>query len=381
MAIENALLFERSDTRLQAQTRRLEALMQSMQDGLILTDLADRVQYVNPRALALTALEREALQGKTLEQALTRFLEQTPTPETARSELQQLIHGQRQTCEITLEKNSQLRHLRVESFTVQEEDTSLGRGVMLRDVTSDREVDRMKSSLISTVSHELRTPLASIKGYTSTLLAEDVNWNPEAQREFLNIILQEADSLTELVNNLLDLSRLEAGSLRLAYAPCSLPQVIAQAARRAGMTEQSHFRVNLPPQLPPLLADPARLETILRNLLENALKHAGESAHIGLRVRVREGFFRFEVCDDGPGIPPPARSRVFERFYQAEAGLTRAGGAGLGLAICMGLVGAHGGEIWLEHPARGLRVCFTIPAPGGTIEEETYESDDSPCGG
>ena len=267
-------------------------------------------------------------------------------------------------------------HLRLEVFNVNDEDGSpIGRGVFFHDITADRELDRMRSSLVSTVSHELRTPLAAIKGYVSTMLAEDVEWDRTAQHEFLTIISDESDRLTNLVNNLLDLSRIEAGSLKLSPEEFDLNAIIQRAAKEARLSPKNKLEVKLAPRLPVFHADPLRFESILRNLLENAVKYAGEEAEIKVEVTKQNGEFLFRVSDTGPGIPASESQRVFDSFYRVDDSLTRlASGAGLGLTICQGLVRAHGGRIWSEPQEAGACIAFTIPAKPRSVSAACRKS-------
>lgn len=220
----------------------------------------------------------------------------------------------------------------------------------------------MKSSLISTVSHELRTPLAAIKGYATTLLAEDVKWDPKTQWEFLTIISNETDRLSDLVNDLLDMSRIEAGNLIVSRVECDLKELVYRAAERSHPRPGDRLIVQLPEGLPTFSADPKRIEAVLRNLIENAVKYAGESSPILVSANHNGNNLVVRVEDEGPGIPLDESERIFESFYRVENGLNRsAPGAGIGLAICQGFVRAHGGEIWLEPGAQGASVVFTLP--------------------
>jgi len=255
------------------------------------------------------------------------------------------------------------QHLRLQVFDVTDNrNLPIGRGQIWHDITADRELDAMKTSLISTVSHELRTPLASIKGYATTLLAEDVQWDTQAQREFLQIISQETDRLSELVNDLLDLSRIEAGNLSVNRSQCSLAEVIERAAGRARPRPGARLQLDMPPSLPPVFADPRRIEVVLRNLIENAAKYSPPDTPITVNVELQDDRLLVKVADQGPGIPEEHRQRVFESFYRVESGRMRSvSGAGLGLAISQGFVRAHGGQIWLEPAARGTTIAFSLP--------------------
>jgi len=372
MAIENAVLYERSDMRLQEQTRRLEALIQSFQDGLILSDLKRKVVYANRRIGELATLTPEELAGAPIDQVFDLIVKNSLEPEKAHSQVKELlVHGSDQRVELSLLYMGRTLRLRLDTFDVTDmRGIPIGRGLILQDITADHELDRMKSSLVSTVSHELRTPLAAIKGYATTLLAEDVEWDKKSQREFLSIISDESDRLTYLVNNLLDLSRIEAGSLMLTRDECDIEAMIQQAASQSQLTTGNRLKINLEAGLPILLADRPRLETIIRNLIENSVKYAGESATIQVDVSYKDNNFIFCVSDDGPGIPPKESQRIFESFYQIDASLARiSSGAGLGLAICQGLVRAHGGKIWVENQKQGACIAFSIPnSSSGNVE-------------
>jgi signal transduction histidine kinase len=363
MAIENAVLFERSDMRLEEQTRRLEALIQSMEDGLILSDLNDTVVYANRRIGELALLSPEDLAGAPMARVLSRIIVNGKAEGNAEQDIQSILSRTETRAEITLNPSDRTIFLRLEAFDVSDaRATSIGRGLILQDITLDRELDRMKSSLISTVSHELRTPLAGIKGYVSTLLAEDVEWDRSSQREFLSVISDEADRLSGLVNNLLDLSRIEAGSLQLTLEECRLEELIQGALRQSRLQTDNRFKIRIAGGLPPLFADAPRLETVLRNLIENAVKYAGAAATIGVEVDQAQDHFIFRVSDNGPGIPAEESERIFESFYRVDNSLARvASGAGLGLAICQGFVRAHGGSIWVEPRPVGACIAFQIP--------------------
>lgn len=364
MAIENAMLYERSDMRWREQTHRLEALVQSLHDGLILSDLKGTVIYANKRISELADLSTKTLTGVHMDQILARIIARTSEKLIKKNDIQKILNekGER-TVEISQDRFDRTIHLRLEVFNVNDEEgIPIGRGIFFHDITADRELDRMKSSLVSTVSHELRTPLASIKGYASTLLADDVEWDRASQHEFLTVISDESDRLTNLVNNLLDLSRIEAGSLKISPENCNIKETINRAAKQARLMPSNRFEIHVGARLSKLYADPPRLESILRNLIENAAKYGGESARVRVEVSKQNRDFLFRVLDDGPGIPDNESEHIFESFYRVDDSLARlTSGAGLGLTICQGLVRAHGGKIWVEHQEEGACIAFTIP--------------------
>jgi len=364
MAIENATLYSRSDNRLQQQTRRIEALVHSLSDGLILSNLSGNVIYTNRRIGELANLSSDELERASVDSVINRILTKASTPQQIRQRIDDALSGKKERgVEIPLVSQNRRIDLRLQVFDVTDtQGKPIGRGLILRDITADQEVDRMKSSLISTVSHELRTPLAAIKGYATTLLADDVEWDTASQHEFLSIISDETDRLSALVNSLLDLSRIESGNLRISHIECSVPDIIERAAKSAHLQDENNLVLALDPNLPTLYADPPRLETVLRNLIENAVKYAGEKATIQIKVTPEESAIVFRIKDNGPGIPEEESERIFQSFYRVDTSLTRlASGAGLGLAICKGLIHAHGGEIWAEHQKKGACIAFSIP--------------------
>lgn len=363
MAIENATLYQRSDMQLQEQTRRLEALIQSMQDGLILENLESHVIYANRRMEELTGCRVDQMRQQSIEQVMAPLLAQSDEQTAAVELVAAARDGEKQAVEFAVNRPEGRRYLRMKLFDVTDaNDLPLGRGRIIQDITQRFEVDRMKSSLIATVSHELRTPLAAIKGYASTLLADDVRWDDTSQQEFLQIISDEGDRLSRLVDDLLDMSRIEAGTLQVSRQWCALDALIAEAAQHAHPPPGSRLETILPADLPPISADPQRIVAVLRNLIENATKYSDETGFVRVQATQDNGSVVVSVEDEGPGIPAEHGERVFESFYRVQSGLTRnKTGAGLGLAISQGFVRAHGGDIWLEPSESGTCIRFSLP--------------------
>ena len=368
MAIENAALFARSDTRLQEQTRRLQALIQSLNDGLILGNLAGQIIYANRRACEWVGQHHDDVVGAPLDRFIQQLLQNTDKPGAAEAAINAAIASRgSQIAEITIRFQNQEHHLRLRTFDVTDErGIPIGYGQIIHDITADFELDRLKSSLISTVSHELRTPLASIKGYTTTLLADDVEWDAESQKEFLSIISTETDRLSNLVSDLLDLSRFEAGSLVIEKIECDISALIKNAARIAHPQPGERLRIDIATELPFFQADPRRLEVILRNLIENATKYSEPNSLIRVSAFSENGNIVVKVEDEGPGIPEGESDRIFDRFYRLEENLHNPNtGFGLGLSICQGFIKAHGGEIWADPCKTGACISFSIPFEPG----------------
>jgi two-component system sensor histidine kinase KdpD len=239
------------------------------------------------------------------------------------------------------------------------------------------ESERLRNALLSSVSHDLRTPLAAITGAASTLL-EDADGMPDpTRRELTETIFEEADRLNRLVRNLLDMTRLQSGAVRLQKEWHPLEEIVGAALSRLESRLRdrpiaTHLREDLP--LVPL--DGLLVEQVLVNLVENAIKYSPPGTPIDISAWATEGEVTVEVADRGPGLPSGEEERVFEKFYRGQA-REGPGGVGLGLTICRGIVSAHGGRIWAEGRAGGgAAFRFTLPLEGTppTVEREPAEA-------
>jgi two-component system sensor histidine kinase KdpD len=233
-----------------------------------------------------------------------------------------------------------------------------------------RRTDELKSALLHAVSHDLKTPLASIIASAGSLGQPDVAWTEQERIELAETIEQEAQRLNRIVGNLLDLSRIEAGSLRPEKGWYDLGALLDDVlGRLRPLTAQHRVSVEVPENLPPVPLDYVEIDQVLTNLIENAVKYSPPGSEVRVTVRCAAGAVEVAVADRGPGIAPEALPHLFEPFYRADGHGPRSKGAGLGLAVARGLVEAHGGRIWAENRADGgARFVFTLPlaapAPG-----------------
>ncbi len=227
-----------------------------------------------------------------------------------------------------------------------------------------REVDRLRSELIANVSHELRTPLGLIKISASSLLMDDADFDQATQQKFLHSISEETTTLELIVEHLLDLGRIESGRLRLDKRPTDLRSLVANTLKSMEALSSRHHLV-MDPAAEPLVAnvDARRFEQVLRNLLDNAIKYSPDGGTITVQAYRDHAQIVIAVKDEGIGIPVGEWDRIFERFHRVENEITRRmRGAGLGLAVCRGIIEAHGGRIWVEsQPGAGSTFCFTLP--------------------
>jgi PAS domain S-box-containing protein len=234
----------------------------------------------------------------------------------------------------------------------------------VRDVTRFREADEVKSVFISVISHELKTPVALIKGYADTLRRTDARWDAATTQESLTVIVEEADRLNQLIDNLLDASRLQAGALPLEMDQVALDVLAERVARLFRTQTKSHdIVVRFPPDYPAVAGDMGRLEQVLNNLVSNAIKYSPDGGTIEISGRVLPNEVVVTVSDRGLGIPFEEQARVFERFFRGVRERNQSTpGAGLGLYLSKAIVEAHDGRVWVEsHPGEGAAFSFAVP--------------------
>jgi PAS domain S-box-containing protein len=374
LAWEHAVLYERSDERLREvaaenerlyrqtheEKQRLAAIMGSMSDGLVLAGADGRVLYANPGVAALTGLSIESLTGGTIASVHKVLREATASGEDYDEARRRAEAGDDTGWTIEIESDGQRRAIALRLFDVSDEaGHTIGRGLLLRDVTREHEMDEFKTTLLAAVGHELRTPLTAIKGHASTLLQEDVTWSPQEQQRSLRTISAEVDRLTGLVRDLLDLSRQQAGVLPLHCEAWRIEGLLAGALQRLPQPLPG-LAVDFPTDVPPVEVDRARIEVVLRNLLANALAYSSQDVRVAARTQGE--LVEIEVSNAGPGIAPDALPHLFERFFRTSSGVQRhSQGTGLGLAICKAFVEAHGGTITAQSGATGTSIRFTLP--------------------
>ena len=241
---------------------------------------------------------------------------------------------------------------------------------VFRDITHLIEVDRMKSEFVATVSHELRTPMTSIKGYVDILLMGVAGEMSDQQKNFLQVVQENTERLTILVNDLLDLSRIEAGQIKLILQPVDMVEVIDDSLleiNRLTVAEKKsmQFDIQLPPELPKISGDPERIRQILINLLGNAFHYTLENGKVSLSAKRFGDEVQIDISDNGVGIPTKEQERIFDRFYRGDNHMVIAtAGTGLGLSIVSKLISMHHGRIWVQSSGiegEGSTFSFTLP--------------------
>ena len=234
------------------------------------------------------------------------------------------------------------------------------------------ETEKLQKLLLNSVSHDLRTPLVSIKGALSSLLENDA-LDPEARRELLENAYEESDRLNQIVGNLLDMTRVETGTLKIVKKPCDLGDVIGVSLQQIPKERLGKHPVviHIPPEFPEVLMDLSLMMKTFVNILDNALKYSPADAAVEISAKIVNDRIHIEFTDHGVGIPPKDLGRIFDKFFRSEHS-HKVPGTGLGLAICKGIVEAHQGEIWVESRLNeGTRVVVSLPFPHTSEEDNT----------
>ncbi len=358
---------------------RFEMVLNSVADGVYVTDLNLNITMWNPAAERITGIHASEIVGKPCADFLHHKDEQgNVICRTPRCPLESAMSSGVPVGPVRV--TFQAADGRVTYFSVSaapmtdEEGNVTGMVEVFRDISGEAEVDRLKSQLLSAVSHELRTPLASIKGYSTMLLDYDRRLRRDEKREYLESIDNATDRLTELIDHLLDMSRLEAGLFRLDIAPTRIANLLHDATAEAELRSPEHrVRAELKRELPTLMVDGRRIRQVLDNLLDNATKYSQKGTEIVVGTEAKAQELEISVSDQGIGIPATEIDKVFDRMYRIEQRLSQdPGGVGLGLALCKALVEAHGGRIWVESTVgKGSTFYFTLP-----IEDMTKGSND-----
>ena len=334
---------EEANEKLEAERRRLAVTVRSLGDGLLIVDDEGLVASANPRALRLAPEVRVGHPPEVGGLALPAVDEAVGV-------------------EVLLEHDG--RTLAVTAARLEEGHDGGGVVWTLRDATERARLERLKSEFVATASHELRSPLTSIKGFVELLRAGE--GLDERQREFLDIVLVSTNRLVDLVNDLLDVARLEAGRVEVHRRPVDVAEVLDDVVtllRGRIQTKDQHVDVEVAPDTPRVLADATRLRQMLTNLVTNAHLYTDEGGTLTLRAgRHAAGGVRIEVADTGRGMAPDELEHVFERFSRG-AGSTGTPGTGLGLSIVKSLVDLHGGTIDVAStPGEGTTFAITLPA-------------------
>lgn len=363
IAVNNARLYQE----VAREKRRLDAIIEASADGVLILDAARHITVFNRALARMTGLSAaQALQARHDDVIQLRSKRAGATLAEAEAGGWPLAGGGSLYVEGDLARPDGIR-LSV-GITYAPLFDREGRLVNIvgsvRDITRFREAEELKSTFISIISHELKTPVALIKGYAGTLRREDAKWDATTVRSSAAVIEEEADRLTQLIDNLLDASRLQAGGLKLNLSDVALDRLAKQVVDKfRTQTDQHALRADFPPSFPVVQGDAARLEQVISNLINNAIKYSPKGGAIRVTGRVLPDQVSVSVSDEGIGIPPEEQERIFERFYRVDDALSRrTAGSGLGLYLAKAVAEAHGGRIWVESaPGHGASFSFALP--------------------
>ncbi len=362
IAAHNARLF----TEIREQKQHLDAILESAADGLFILDPSYSVIRANRAFTRLTGYAAEDVMGKPHAEII-RWLSREPGMSLEDAE----AGGWPLTPQATLYVEGDLITHEGGAVSVgityapalTEDGRLLSIVGAVRDITKFREAEELKSTFISIISHELRTPVALIKGFVGTLRREDATWDSQTVQESLAVIEEESDRLANLIDDLLDASRLQAGALALTRSEVALDHLAKRMIDRFIPQSDIHsFELEFPRDFPLISADESRLMQVLGNLLSNAVKYSPQGGRIILSGRVQADKVVVCVQDEGPGISIEDMPRIFNLFYRSNEVSRKTKGTGLGLFLAKAVIEAHGGEIWVDDRVeQGARICFALP--------------------
>jgi two-component system phosphate regulon sensor histidine kinase PhoR len=334
---------------LESERSRLATVLEQITDGVLIADATGLIQFANPAAGRLFQF------GNPLHHSIAEVVRNHQLVEAWRRG-QQTRQMQSESVEVPT------RHQYLHLVVIPDQHTS-GSLLLAQDLTRIRRLETVRRDFVSNLSHELRTPLASLRALAETL-QEGALEDPLAARRFVDQIQIEVDALTQMANELLELSKIESGRFSLERSPVAARDLLQSAAQRMELQAERasiHLYVDCPEDVPNVQVDSQRLEQVLINLIHNAVKFTRPGGEVLLCAEAIPGEVRFAVRDSGVGIPADEVSRVFERFYRVDKSRTGRG-TGLGLSIAKHIVEAHRGKIWVESTeGQGSTFYFTIP--------------------
>jgi GAF domain-containing protein len=355
------------------ETSKSQAILQSVTEGVIVLDERQRVVLFNPAAEQVLHIPA----SYALDQQLSHLKQyrgsgvQTTQAERIYNGLfegLQALGDEGRSHSRTLDLSSPAQTIAMNFAPVVRPDgIRYGSVAVLRDITREIEADRAKRDFISSVSHELRTPLTSIKGYVDLLLLGAAGPLAEGQQSFLSVVKNNANRLMDLINDILEIGRIDADKIQLNFEQVGMGLVfqdILQTMRAEIERKSTNVRVDVQSDLPTITADPRRVTQVVLNLVSNAVKYTYPGAHVNLRAFINPaGLLQVDVEDDGVGLSPEQQEHLFRRFYRADNPLRdEVGGTGLGLSIAKSFIELHGGEIWVQSElGKGSTFSFMLP--------------------
>jgi len=348
--------------RIVAEKNKADAILASIEDGLVVFDTEQRVTGINPAGCRILDLESQLVKSMSCKQILPVRNVCEVVAETIRSGSQPEIADDRRI--IVLTCGSETRHFLFSATAIGQKGNRLdGVVLLLKDITQLRELERLKSEFVMAASHELRTPLTSLGMGIDLLLEHAAQYLPEKEKELLKAAHDEVHRMKAMVHDLLDLSKIEAGRIDLEFESVAIATLFDHARDIfKGQVNMKGIRLVIDEvdQLPQVRVDTNKIVWVLSNLVSNALRYVDEGGRIRIGAELMGNYIHIMVEDDGVGIPPEYQSQIFQKFVRVNK--QESGRTGLGLAICREIVRAHGGTIWVESdPGKGSVFTFTVP--------------------
>ena len=359
---------------------RMASLIDSLTAGLFLVDTEGLMTEFNLALANLVGINQELMTKEPYQELFARFLSGALEPEVVQQSLARALTSvsERPVVEIAFKEDA-VQHLEIDFFPVwDEEGAPFGWGGLVQDVTEVRNRLAWKLEMLSILAHDIRTPLASLKGHATALLSNYRSWGDDMVIEFLNAIDSASDELVRQVDRSLALTRVEAGRMGIrpeAIVPIDL--INQSIERAAGILTDKTIELNVPANLPKVRVDPARIEEVLVNLLENAARYSPPGKPIVIGAERDDPLLKLSVTDHGSGIQADKHKMIFEKHAQVDS---KGKGTGLGLFIARKIVEAHGGKIWAVSPPpnipQGAQFTFTLPImPDQPVVEPTQQTD------
>jgi PAS domain S-box-containing protein len=362
IAVHNAGLYQE----LQEEKQRLDAIIQHAADGVMILDPECRIHVFNHTL--------EEMTGRAADQAIGHLCGEVMALKGQRgsSICRDLCPLRSEPMAESLYVEGDIQHEDGEAITVgityspllNDQGELVNIIANVHDITRFREAEEMKSTFISIISHELKTPVSLIKGYAGTLRREDANWDEATLQQSLAVIEEESDRLNDLIDNLLEASRLQAGGFEIKKEEMRLDRLAERVVEKFRPQTKGHLLVtDFPPDFPTVQADYDRMEQVFSNLISNALKYSSEGGTIKVQGWEEGEWVGVAVSDEGIGIAARDQTRIFDRFYRAEEAMTsKTKGAGLGLYLVRAVIEAHGGRIWVQsEKGHGASFIFALP--------------------
>ncbi len=344
---------------------KIDFILKSVADGLIVTDRQNRVVLMNKAAEELLNIRLSDMIGRPIDFAI----EDKTLREKIKHTFEEKTTGYQFDFELPTDDPKILRIMRTRTSVIKDKKgKKMGIVMIMNDVSQERDVDRMKTEFLSTAAHELRTPLTSIQGFSEILLNKK-NLTKKEIKRFLTYINDQAVNLASIVNDLLDISRIESGKgYSLHKVTCDINEMINEIISYYDKQVEKHtFKISLPSKTEEPFLDKDKIEQVLRNILDNAIKYFPKGGEIRITGIKENNYFKVLVQDQGIGMMSEQVGKIFDKFYRTDTSDSAPTGTGLGMTIVKHLVEAHGGKVWVESElGKGTTVSFTIPLKSNT---------------